>query len=251
MRPCKVSIIIYIFFLLINVAAVSADEVSDRVRDVSNRLGCEVPYMVAENNEAGGFFAETRLKYPQKFISKSFPNAQKGHFVSIRESIPGEYWVKVVPFHHMLDTAEEKLLVIELKSKNQKPNDLFVSGIIIKGVIANFMEVKNVFSPTTYLQLVDISPGIQTQKVVVGGFLNLASNLPKTSLTADGSFAVQTDFIKPGTYWLYLQNFKRISPEHPTFEPILAKGDDYYQIIISENVKTLIFDCGNLSVRQP
>ena len=212
MSSCKISIISFVFLLIINVVAVSADEVADRVKVVSNRLGCEIPYMVAENNETGGFFAETRLKYPQKIISQSFPNAQKDHFVSIRESIPGEYWVKVVPFHHMLDTAEEKLIVIELKPKKQKPNDLLASGIIIKGVIANFMEVKNAFSPTTYLQLVDISPGMQTQKDVSGGFLNLASNLPKTSLSADGSFAVKTDYLKQGTYWLYLQNFKRVSP---------------------------------------
>jgi hypothetical protein len=206
--------------------------------------------MVAENDETGGFFAETRLKNPKKLISQSFPDAQKDHFVSIRESIPGEYWVKVVPLHHMLDTAEEKLLVIELKPKNQKPNDLIASGIIIKGVVANFVEVKKYFTPTTHLQLVDISSGLKPQKVVSGGFLNLASNLPKTSLSADGSFVVKTDYIKAGAYWLYLQNFKRVSPEHPPFEPILAKGDNFYQVIISENVKSLIFDCGNLSVKQ-
>ncbi len=111
--------------------------------------------------------------------------------------------------------------------------------------------MKGYFSPSSYVQLVEISPNIESREIVVNGFLNLDSDLPKMSVSSDGSFALKTNYIKPGSYWLYLQNFKPAVSTNSTIDAILAKGETHFQIFISENVNSLIFDCGNLSVLQP
>ena len=228
-----------------------ADELTTRVDFVSKQLGCEFPYLVAEDSETGRFYAETKLKNPQRLKIQGFPDAERDDFVSIQESVAGEYWIKVVPEHRMLDVAEEKLFVVELKPGTQSPAEIIASGITIKGVIANLADVRDDFSPSTYLQLVEASPAGQPREIVVDGFLNLDSNLPRIPIATDGSFEIRTVNIKPGSYWLYLQNFKSAEATNHPFEAILAKGGKYFQIFISGDVKSLIFDCGNLTVKQP
>jgi len=244
----------FLFFLaaalvLMCAAVLWADELTNRVDFVVKQLGCEFPYIVAEDSETGRFYAETRLRNPQRLKAQGFPDADSGYFVSIRESLPGEYGVKVVKKHRMLDAAQEKLLVVEYRSAVQSPADVVASGITFKGVILNFADVKDYFSSSTYLQLVEISSGLQVKEIIVDGFLNLESNLAKMSVSPDGSFEIRTTNIKPGSYLLYLQNFKPATPANPPFEAILAKGENFFQIFISDNVKSLIFDCGNLAVK--
>ena len=286
MKANKFFIVAAAVFTVLFAVVLWADEITNRVDFVSKQLGCEFPYMVAENSETGGFYAEAKLKNPQRLKAQGFPDAESDYVVSIQESLPGEYWVKVVPEHRMLDAAEEKLIVVEYKTTsqspasqspasqspasqsptnqrpasqspasqsptNQSPADAIASGITIKGVITNFEDVKGYFSPSSYVQLVEISPNIESREIVVNGFLNLDSDLPKMSVSTDGSFALITNYIKPGSYWLYLQNFKPAVSTKSTIDAILAKGETHFQIFISENVNSLIFDCGNLSVLQP
>jgi len=286
MKANKFFIVAAAVFTVLFAVVLWADEITNRVDFVSKQLGCEFPYMVAENSETGGFYAEAKLKNPQRLKAQGFPDAESDYVVSIQESLPGEYWVKVVPEHRMLDAAEEKLIVVEYKTTsqspasqspadqspasqspadqstasqrsadqnptNRSPADAIASGITIKGVITNFEDVKSYFSPSSYVQLVEISPNIESREVVVNGFLNLDSDLPKMSVSSDGSFALKTNYIKPGSYWLYLQNFKPAVSTKSTIDAILAKGETHFQIFISENVNSLIFDCGNLSVLQP
>ena len=249
MKTTLISMILSFVFIFIFPVISLADALTDRVNIVLKKLGCETPYMVAEKSESGVFFAETRLKYPERIRAYGFPDAEIGDIVSVRESNPGEYWVKVVSRYDMLDKAHETFLEVEIKTVNSQSTDILATSIIIKGVITNLVDVKKYFSTNTYIQLVDISPGVKPQQIVKGGFLNLVSNLPKTAVSPGGSFEIKTNFIKPGTYWLYLQNLKPASETTPSFEAVLSKGNQYYQIFISENVKSLIFDCGNLSVR--
>lgn len=251
MKTNIISFIFTVLLILMLTVGLWADDIADRVNLVSKKLGCETPFMVAEDSETGGFYAEARLKDPQRLNAQGFPDAQKDFFVSILELIPGEYRVKVVPKHDMLDTAEEKLVVVKFDSAIQKSADIMASSIIIKGVITNLADVKDYISPTTYLQMVDVSPSTQAREDIAGGFFNIDSNLPKTSILPDGSFEIKTNYLKAGTYWLYLQNFKPASSTETLPEPILAKGDKYYQVYISEDVKSFIFDCGNLSVKRP
>ena len=291
MKANKFFIVAAAVFTVLFAVVLWADELTNRVDFVSKQLGCEFPYMVAENSETGGFYAEAKLKNPQRLKAQGFPDAESDYVVSIQESLPGEYWVKVVPEHRMLDAAEEKLIVVEYKTTSQSPAsqssasqspasqspasqspasqspasqspasqspasqnpaDAIASGITIKGVIINFEDVRGYFSPSSYVQLVEISPNIESREIVVNGFLNLDSDLPKMSVSSDGSFALKTNYIKPGSYWLYLQNFKPAVSTNSTIDAILAKGETHFQIFISENVNSLIFDCGNLSVLQP
>ena len=249
MKTTIISITLSLFFIIIFPVISTADDLTDRVNIVLKKLGCETPYMVAENSESGVFYAETRLKYPKRIRTYGFPNAELGDIVSVREANPGEYWVKVVSRHDMLEKADETYLEVEIKIASSQNTDILATGIIIKGVITNLVDVKEYFSTDTYIQLVDISPGARPKKIVKDGFSNLVSNLPKTAVSSGGSFEIKTNFIKPGTYWLYLQNLKPASEVQPSFEAVLSKGNQYYQIFISENVKSLIFDCGNLSIR--
>ncbi len=249
MKINRILVFLSAALILTSSVALWADELTKRVDFVSKRLGCEFPYMVAEDSETGRFYAETRLRNPQRLKLQGFPDAQSGNFVSIRESLPGEYGVKVVAKHRMLDGAQEKLFVMEYNSAIQSPADIIASGIIIKGVITNFTDIKDKFSASTYLQLVEISSGSQGKEIIVDGFLNLESNLPKMSVSPNGSFEMRTTNIKPGSYWLYLQNFKPATPANPPFEAILAKGENFFQIFITDDVNSLIFDCGNLAVK--
>jgi len=251
MKINKIILILAAAFILASIGTLWADELTDRIDFVSKQMGCEFPYLVAEDSETGRFYAETRLRNPQKLKAQGFPDAEKGAFVSIRElPLPGEYGVKVVATHRMLDAAPEKIFVVEYKSAVQSPADVIASGITIKGVITNFADVKDYFSSSTYLQLVEISSSQQTKEIIVDGFMNLKSDLPKMSVSPDGSFEIRITNIKPGSYWLYLQNFKPATPANPPFEAILTKGENFFQIFISENVKSFIFDCGNLAVKQ-
>ena len=85
MKKFKLLLIISVLSVFTDISALSTVELSHRVLTISKKLGCEIPYMVAENSETGGFFAETKLKDPSKIITQGFPDAQKDHFVSIRE----------------------------------------------------------------------------------------------------------------------------------------------------------------------
>jgi hypothetical protein len=268
MKANKILIVVAAALLLMFAVVLWADELTNRVGFVSKQLGCEFPYLVAENSETGWFYAEAKLKDPQRLNTKGFPDAESGYVVSIQTSLPGEYRVKAVPDHRMLAAADEMLFVIEYTSaiqnpadeiasgqnpadaiaSGQNPADAIASGITIKGVITNFVDVKNYFSPASYVQLVEITPKIKAKEIVVNGFMNLKSNLPKMPVLPDGSFTLKTNSIKPGRYWLYLQNVKLAVTTNPTVDAILAKGGNHFQIVISENVKSLIFDCGNLSV---
>jgi hypothetical protein len=248
MKVTKISAIIHFFIIFIIPIECSADALTDRLNMVLKKLGCETPYMVTENSGSGEFYAETRLKDPTRIHAYGFSDAETGNIVSIRESIPGEYWVKVVSSYDMLDLAEEKHLTVEINPANKKFTDISTTGIIIKGIITNLVDVKNFYSSSTYIQLVDISLGAKPKLAEIDGFINVESNLAKAKLSPSGSFEIKTNYIKPGNYWLYLQNLKPASEIKPTPEAILAKGNQYYQIFISENVKSLIFDCGNLSI---
>ena len=247
----KTTIILILHLAIISIMPVVclADDLTDRVSLVLKKLGCETPYVVTEKYGSGVFYAETRLKYPNKIQAYGFLEAEIGNIVSVRESNPGEYWIKVVPQHDMLNKTEETFLKLEMKTANNRNTDILSTGIIIKGVITNFADIKKYYSSYTYIQLVDISPGAKPIQIEKDGFLNLVSNLPKATISPGGSFEIKTNFIKSGTYWLYLQNLKPASETKPSLESILSKGNQYYQIFISENVKSLIFDCGNLAIR--
>ena len=232
--------------------AVGADALSERVSYVVKQLGCDLPYyLVSEKSETGGFYAETKLIDPQRLESHGITAAGIDYFVSIRESQPGLYFVKVVPRHDMLDSAVERRIVIESETSSQNPADLQASGITIKGVITNYQELKANLSPATFLQLVETFPGVEVKGVKNNGFINLPSDLPKASVSADGRFEVKTDALKPGSYWLYLQNFKPAENHASAPDAILVKGGQRFQILISEDVKSLIVDCGKLSVSMP
>ncbi len=121
MKANKFFIVAAAVFTVLFAVVLWADELTNRVDFVSKQLGCEFPYMVAENSETGGFYAEAKLKNPQRLKAQGFPDAESDYVVSIQESLPGEYWVKVVPEHRMLDAAEEKLIVVEYKTTSQSP----------------------------------------------------------------------------------------------------------------------------------
>jgi hypothetical protein len=251
MKICKLLVIVVAVCNALTAADVWADALTERVDFVRRQLGCDFPYLVAEDAETGRFFAETKLLDPARLKAQGFPDAKTDFFVSIRESSSGEYIVKAAPQHRMLDQAVEKIFVIDVRAKVESPTDMLASGVIIKGVIANYGEVKGRFSPSTYLQLVEMSSSIESNIRVVGGFLNLPSELPKVTIAPDGAFEVKTDSLKPGSYWLYLQNYRTAASGDAIGDAVLAKAGKDFQIYISDDVKSLIFDCGRLSVKQP
>ena len=67
-----------------------ADELTNRVDFVSKQLGCEFPYLVAEDSETGRFYAETKLKNPQRLKIQGFPDAPVGMKRSMSDFCSGK-----------------------------------------------------------------------------------------------------------------------------------------------------------------